>query len=277
MEETLAQALAPAAPVAAAAPAAPVVPDAPLTPEPVVEATSEPFDLKMPDFLPLAQRTDEREQFVQEFSQIAPDAGIDASTAQGLVDMIIDSGTALTYEAADEYTTAEDAFATMEQTFGPKVGRDLVNSAQKYVASLGPKVADFLDRSGMGNDVATLVSLALAQSGVFKLTPAAAQAEIETLMKTKEYMQGDKLTVIRLHTLSRIMGRDEASPTTKSGAALQGEATARAAAKATETAKGEARSAAMKMLSEKDGPLLNSGHRNHEKAVETYRALLARL
>jgi hypothetical protein len=235
------------------------------------EASGEPYTLNAN--VPMKELTPEREAFISEFAQIAPSVGLDAGTAQGLLDMVVDAATTLTYQPADEFTTPEDAFKAMTQTFGEEAATDLVNRAQKYVKSLGPKVADYLDRTGVGNDVGTIVTLALAGTGWLKLTPAQAQESIAKLMKTKEWAAGDKLTQIKLHTLSRIASRAATSPQQQPiRAAQKSEQFAQASADAS-----AARAEAAKMLADSSGPLMNSGHKDHADAVAKWHALTAKL
>ena len=228
----------------------------------------EPVQLAIPSFLPLAEQTPEREGFVAEFSQIAPQVGLDARTSQGLLDMVVDAATTLPYQGTDQYTTAEDTFDAMARLFGETEATDLTHRCQRYVTSLGPKVADYLDRTGLGNDVGVIVSLALAGTGWLKLSPAQAKESIDKLMKTENYAKGDKLTLIKLNTLSRI-----ANATAPEAAYYEHKARNANAIKAASTETN--RAAAAQMMADRDGPLMNAGHPGHAEAVAKWHKLLA--
>lgn len=178
------------------------------TSEPVVPAA--PYELKVPDFIPLGERTPEREAYISEFAQVAAEAGLESrhpGLAQALLDQAVEAATTLgVYTAPDEHTTAEDAFQTMGQMFG-KDGAGIVADAQKTVRALGPQFAAYLDRTGLGNDPAVLV--ALSQAGYLGLSPEQAREQLAATMQTKEYRRGDKAMVLKVGALSRIANRTD--------------------------------------------------------------------
>jgi hypothetical protein len=232
-----AEVVVPVTPVSVTAPAsAPVVPAAPApakpadvvaAPEAVAEAeqdggTAEPYALVVPSYVPIAQLTPEREGYVAEFSQVAADAGLETrypGMAQALLDQVVECASALEYQQGDEYTNAEDATATMHQLLGPERGAAIIKDAQQTVRTLGPAFAEYLDRTGLGNDPAVLV--ALAQANFFTRTPAQAQIELDATMQTKGYLAGDKLMVLKVHALSRIANRGETDTSAKAIAEVQ--------------------------------------------------------
>jgi hypothetical protein len=172
------------------------------------EATAaEPLPLVVPQFVSLKERTEEREQYVSEFAQVAGESGIKPEIAQGLLDHVVETASALTYEAADQYTTDVDARESMVKMFGEEIGTQIIRDAQQTVRALGPKVAAYLDRTNLGNDLGVLV--ALSQAGYSTRTPEQAQKELAATVATKQYLAGDKLLVLKVHALSRIANRQD--------------------------------------------------------------------
>jgi hypothetical protein len=181
-------------------------------------ARSEPLALVIPEFIPLAERTPEREAYVSEFQQVAADAGIKSDIAQGLLDHVVEVATTLQYDRPDPSGNAmlgldDDVVARDQITrmFGAETGAQIIKAAQQTVRGLGPKVADYLNRTNLGNDVGVLV--ALAQTGYLYRTPETAREELAATMQSKAYARGDKLTVLKVAALSRIAHREEAEPT----------------------------------------------------------------
>jgi hypothetical protein len=124
----------------------------------------------------------------------------------------------LQYVAADEHTTDDDARAQVIQMFGEENGTKLIRAAQKNVHALGPAVAEYLDRTNLGNDVAVLV--ALSQAGFNTLSPAKAKEALEATMKEKGFLQGDRRLVLKVAALSRVANR-EGSPEDQLNAAAR--------------------------------------------------------
>jgi hypothetical protein len=226
------------------------------------QQTVEPYALKVPDFVDHRAVTEERQQYFDDFQQVAPQVGIAAPEAQALVDVAVDAATALHYQHNPE-ATAEDARATMLQLFGEKQGTTLIKEAQAYAHSRGEKFLNYLDETGLGSDPSVLVALACAKWGWFgpKATPAWAQDQITKVMKHSTYTSGDKLTHIKLQTLARIAHRDAGSQNDQLRAAAttaaQAQLTAKPAAGTTPSA-GDARAEITKLLDPK-GPLLRGG------------------
>jgi hypothetical protein len=273
-----------AQPATVAAPAAEQQQQQPAAAKPEVEQqqaegqqpSAEPFSLAVPGFVPLGEQTPEREAMLSEFSQIAPTVGLDAGVAQGILDMAVDAASVLDYQGADEYTNADDAFTAMTHVFGEEEAKNLVSRAQKYAASLGPKFQEYLDRTNLGNDVATLTSLALAAG--LKQSREQAQASIEKLMGSEKYAKGDKLTTIVLHALSRIANREPAparnplAPSRTPSPAQQ-----QASRAAAEKQQADARAEAAKLISDPSGALMNASHPEHAAALTKWNALVAKL
>lgn len=189
-----------------------VEPEKPVAPEPEKPVAGEPaapHELTIPTFIPLSEQTPERSAMVEEFSRVAPSAGLNAETSQGLLDLVTDAATMLTYQPVDQHTTAEDTFAALEQTFGREAAVGIANRAQRFVAQ-HKGLGDYLDRTGLGDDLGVVVSLSLAQQGVLAHTPEKAQAEISRLMQTDAYRRGDKQALLMIHALSRIANKGEA-------------------------------------------------------------------
>src|SRR5207253_638223 len=134
---------------------------------------------------------------------LAPQAGIDSATAQGVLDVAVDAAVALTYSIDLGHTTPVDAQAEMNRLYGDKVAAGLITSARSYVKAR-PALREYLDSTGLGNDPAVLTALAFAGTGLLASTPAQAKDGIAKLMATPEYARGDKLTLVKVQALSRI-------------------------------------------------------------------------
>ena len=178
----------------------------------------QPFELRVPEFVPSKEITEERHGWVREFAQVAPQVGLSTETAQGLMDLVVDCAVTLPYTAPDQYTTAEDAKSEMARVYGDKVAQNLIGRAQKYVGS-SEALRNYLDRTGLGNDVGVISALALTGAGWLALTPTQAEGATKRLMSTKEFAKGDPLTIVKLQMLSRIANR-EAAPTATSSAVV---------------------------------------------------------
>src|SRR5262249_34746211 len=183
--------------------------------EPAAEAQEQqptevpPYELTVPQFVDNREVTPERQEFLDQFSQVAPAAGIDAATAQGLIDAAVDAAVAFDYEARPD-ADLNDARAEMVRLFGDEAGQAMIRAAQEYAHSRGEKFMQFLDRTNLGNDVSILVALGFAKSGWFTGNRSEwAKEQISTLMKSPMYKSGDKLTNVKLQILSRIAHRGE--------------------------------------------------------------------
>jgi hypothetical protein len=275
---------APAAPAPVAAPAPAPAPAKPaevvVEPEVVAEAEqgpAEPYSLVVPSFVPIAQLTPEREAHVAEFSQVAADAGLDTrypGMAQALLDQVVECASALEYQQGDEYTDAFDATATMHRMLGPERGAAIIKDAQQTVKALGSAFAEYLDRTGLGNDPAVLV--ALSQANFFMRTPEQARTELEATMRTKEYLAGDKLLVLKVHALSRVAARGETDTSAAAIAEMKARP-AQAIADARPDSQASAKLEIAKMLGDPHGALMQSGHRDHAVALAAYQKLVSRL
>jgi hypothetical protein len=239
--------------------------------------TADAYELQVPEFVSQKEVTEERQSYVTEFQQLAPEVGIDAATAQGLLDVAVDSAVALDYTANPE-ATAEDARAEMTRLFGEKAAKGLIVNAQKYAHARGEAFMTYLDTTGLGSDPAVLVALAFAESKYFTYKPAEAQEQIQRLMTTPEYSKGDKLVQIKLHVLSRIAHGGQ-SENEQLAAAAQAKASERAV-KPTTGADGKPVTDArteLATLMKKDSPLMQAGHRDHAAAVKRFHELAAKI
>src|SRR5947209_8263169 len=73
-------------------------------------ASGEPYSLAIPEFVPMAKVTPEREAMVASFAALAPTLKIPAGTAQQLVDAAVDVATTIPYSVVElEYASPEDA------------------------------------------------------------------------------------------------------------------------------------------------------------------------
>src|SRR5262249_54104661 len=163
-----------------------------------------PLALQIPSFVPLAEQTAERTAWIDEFSVLAPSVGIDATTAQGLLAVVVDAATALDYGVEHEDSTPEECGAELTRLFGEERARIIATSAQNFVKSRGEHLANFLDESGLGNDVGVLVSLAFAHSRLYQMSPTEAQEALTKLMASPAYAKGGKFNHLTVQALSRI-------------------------------------------------------------------------
>src|SRR5207237_8351983 len=108
------------------------------------------------------------------------------------------------------------------------------------------------DTPGPGNDPSFLGALAFADSGYLTQSPADAQKRIEELMKSKEYLKGDRLVQVKLHALSRIAHRDVKSENGQLAAAAQAKAAVKPAGPAAGAeSDADVRATLAKMMSDK--------------------------
>src|SRR5437899_475310 len=162
----------------------------------------ESFELKVPEFIDTREITPERQGYVTEFQALAPEVGIDAVAAQGLLDVAVDAAVALDYQMDLTESTDVDAREAMTRLFGDENAKNMIDRAQKYAHARGESFLKYLDTTGLGNDPSVLVAMAFAHSGYLRQSPAQAQQQIEKLMKSDSYRAGDKLTLVKLHALS---------------------------------------------------------------------------
>jgi hypothetical protein len=172
------------------------------------EPTDVPVSLTVPEFVDAKQVTEERQGYVNDFAQLAPQIGLSGEAAQDLVNLVVDCAVTLPYSAPDQHTTPEDAISALGQLYGEATAKDLIARAQKYTAG-SEKLKDYLDRTGLGNDVGVLTALALAGSGWLALPPKEAAGATKRLMASPEFARGDKLTLVKLQMLSRLAERGE--------------------------------------------------------------------
>jgi hypothetical protein len=242
--------------------------------QPEPETTpSEPVVLRAPEWIPVAELTPGREAQAAEFSTL----GLGQERSQALLDCVTDAATQLQYSFDPDLTSAADAHQEMRRVFGREAGDAMVAEAQKYVELSDPNLGEYLTRTGLGNSVGVLATLSLARQGFFNATPAQARAHIEKLQKTPEWARGDKLTLLRIQVLGR---RAEAGSGTNAQLAAAAEAQAAkpaAPAPAVAPTASDARAEAAAMIADKNGPLMSSGHAQHQEAVAKYMALVARI
>jgi hypothetical protein len=241
----------------------------------------EPHILAVPEWLPISEQTTERMAWVEDFSAVAARAGLDQNRSQQLLEAVIDFGTAVPYSIDLAYVTPEEAAQEMERMYGEGPAAALIASAKKYTKTLGPEVRAYLDRTGLGSDVATVSALAFAGDGWFEKTPAEADAAIRALMENpkSDHFSADSkkrlLAVAHVQILSRIKYREVVDP----NELLRQDVARRARPDEDATAAqlAQARRESADMLADRAGPLMNAGHRDHAAAVARFHELTARL
>jgi hypothetical protein len=250
---------------AASAPAAKQTP-AEEQPEPAGEQEHEqqqtetqPFELQVPSFVDNRAITDERQSFLNDFSALAPQIGIAAPEAQALLDTVVDCASSFEYEARED-ASADDARLEVENLFGAERSKGLISQAQRYVASRGEAFQNYLDRTNLGNDPSVIVALAFAGAGWFDpkaATPEWAQKQLDEVMKSPEYGKGDRLALVKVHLLSRLVHKSERNQEQKLGAEVRTTPMSQER-EAAATASTDVRAELAKLLSPK-GPLLSGG------------------
>lgn len=257
-------------------------PEAGVEEEPVAAAPGAlaPYKVTVPTFVPMKEMTDQRTEWITGFEGAAAQSGIKAEGAQTLVDALTDVVTSIPYTVEHAYATPEDAAQEMAKMYGPEQATTLVRDAQRYYAKLGAPMQKYLNETGLGDDPGVLTVLALGQSGLFHLSPEKAQAEIHRIMASKSYSSPDAkerlLNVVKVQILSRLANRSTAPPPHArylNAAAKASVATAKASADGVLAARKEAAD----MMADREGPLLNSGHRDHAAAVQKWHQLIGRL
>jgi hypothetical protein len=245
--------------------------------EPAVEEAPQPvesFELQVPSFVDAREITPERQGYVTAFQALAPEVGIDAAAAQGLLDVAVDAAVALDY-TSDPAASSDDARATMIRFFGDENAKNLIANAQRYAQARGESFLKYLDTTGLGNDPSVIVSLAFAGSTYLTQSPAQAKEGIAKLMASKEYQAGDKLAMVKLHALSRIANRDAVDPLAVAVKQTPMSREREAAMKSATQSDGEIRSELSKLLDPR-GPLLSGGPEQAAHKVR-YFELLAKL
>jgi hypothetical protein len=257
-----------------------------------LQPSHEPYELRMPDFLPLKEVTDERQTLFDDWRHVAPACDVDSNAAQGLVDAAVDAATQLRYDAPED---ADGARVEMARLFGEESAKNIVARAQKYVREHDAEglLSEYLDTSGLGNDPAVLVALAFAQGNWFSkgATPAWARAELDKVMASKEYQSSDKLAVLKTQVLSRIAYRDAAGPedqlaaaaraqlASKSTSAAPASKPAASAAPAANTAPQSDADARKELagLMKNGSALYSTTHPDHANAVRRFHELARRV
>jgi hypothetical protein len=243
-------------------------------PEPI---QSEPYTLEVPPFVSQEARSEAREGWFGEFERVAPSVGITQSDAQGLIDMTIDAAVHLDY-VGNEDATAEDATLEMQKLFGDKAAANIIENCQRYVKSKGEVFSDWLTETGLGNDPAIIVALAYANMGLFNpsISTQVAQAELTKTMQSPEYMKSDKMALLRVQLLSRIVHRNALGEEQQLMAAARARQQELAAPpRENPLPKGNAAAARKEMASlmRASSPLFVASHPQHAAAVKRFQEL----
>ena len=296
-----------AAPVAAApaAPAAAVVPEAAkITDEtkyqpnvipseeevPAEESAAEevtygvpqaPYSLLVPEDVPLSAQTEDRMALVSGFQDVAAESGLPAGIAQALLNAAVDCASMIPSEGMEpQYRDEQDAEKDMINVYGYDIAKNVAGLAQRFSKSLGPKFQSWLNETGAGNDVSVITALAFAGQGVFKLSPAEAQARIDKYRSDPKSgwnstdQKRHRLAVAEVSILGRIAGRDaDQFADSTLPAKPKEEMVQLTRTGGTATVKSEV----AKMLSDPKNALNQATHRDHAAAVQRYHELIARL
>jgi hypothetical protein len=158
----------------------------------------------------------EAEANIREVGVLANELGVPTEEAQTLVDYVV------ALNASDQSgVSLEDPDAcrtVLNRRYGTDGANQVIADAQKAVTRLGPKAADFLNRSGYGNSPAVLVALAAYACGNLRMSPEQAQKELDKLTKGEDlrsaYRSAEhpnhKAAIDRATMLYHIVARGEA-------------------------------------------------------------------
>lgn len=246
------------------------------------------FDLSFPDFVPASEQTPERMALLDSFSGVAPSAGMNAEDASSAVAAFVDVATSIPSNLDVEHATIEEVVSEMQSMYGEGEATSIINRAQNYTAKW-PALKAWLESTGLGNDPAVIATLAFAQGGTLRCSPAQAQARIDKLMKdgTSAYHSSDSkkrlLAVAEVQILSRIAERGSLSPEAILNNDARGQRpTPFVSVRATNEGRSVAANATtaraeLATMMKKGTPLMDGSHRDHAAAVKTYLALLAKI
>jgi hypothetical protein len=210
--------------------------------------------------LPVSELSDTRAEWITQFSETAPAAGIAQPVAQALLDTVVDASAH--FNVAQDLTNAEEANTLLRSYVGDEAATTILGKAQAFVRSK-PKLGAYLDETGLGNDIGVLMALAMAADGVYALTPQKAQSELSRItsdQKSDYYSQDSKkrkLAVLRVGVLSRIVHGEVDQEKAALNAAFTQKATEKLkpAAEQKPDAVQAARREAAQMLSDRESPL----------------------
>jgi hypothetical protein len=235
------------------------------------------WQLEFPADLPHEMQDEGSTEVLKDFGAVAAGVGMPADVAQDCVEAVTDAISALGVNNKYDLDDPDAAEATLRGAWGDNYDASL-KIVRQNVKALGPKFADWLDESGVGNWPPAI--MVLANLGIMKTTPAAAAKKIEALMASPEYTNPDKkvrsTTIAQIAILSRIAGRGEASPEQRLNAAARSRS-APLPGSGFQTRGPDTRAQIAKILADSNHPLNISGHRNHAEAVAEFQKLLARL
>jgi hypothetical protein len=187
-------------------------------PEPREEerAPRAPHELKVPEWVDEKAITEAHQTWASDFAQVSSTAGIDATTAQDLLDFAADGAVHIGSHGIEvEHSTREEGQDAMNRIFGEKHASGLIENAQRYVKAHGGKdgpLGSWLTESGLGNTPEIITALAFAQVNYFKMSPARAQEGLDKIMQSPEFRRGDKLSVLKASALARSANRNSLSP-----------------------------------------------------------------
>src|SRR2546425_10296965 len=101
---------------------------------------------------------EETTQNIEIAGQLATEIGMEQGTVQEIVDFAV--GSAVTDESHVDLADADACRVVLNTLYGDEAPK-IVQDAQKAVQRLGPKVAEYLDNTSLGNAPSVLLALAL--------------------------------------------------------------------------------------------------------------------
>jgi len=243
----------------------------------IQKASGERYSLEAPADVPPGRVTDEVSSIIGAFAEAAHIAGLRQSVAQDVLEGFVDAMSVLgadnRYEGDDD-----DAESTLRGYWGEQYD-GMMKIVRNNVRVLGTDFAGFLDETRLGSDPRAI--LAIANLTDYERSPESAQKELDRLMKLPNYTSPDRqkraLIVSRIQALSRVANRETASTEGRLNAIARTQAAPVAAASPSASNATDASAEATKMMSDRKGALMNSGHPDHDAAVKKYHALIAKL
>lgn len=178
------------------------------------DAAKDGYELEVPIEVP-QQFFPETEANIREAGVLAKELGVPAEEMQGVVDYAV--SLAVSDESGVNLSDLDACASVLRNRYGGEADR-IIADAQKAVTRLGPKVAEFLDRTQLGNSPAVLAALASYERGDLRMSPEKAQAELDKLTKGEDLRSayrnanhpGHKAAVDRANLLYAITAKGEA-------------------------------------------------------------------
>lgn len=237
------------------------------------------YSLEVPGDLPPRATSDADLAVLADAATAAHEAGVPQAIAQLAVETFVDhvaSMGAIDASHYDAHDAARYLRAEWRDGFESKLQR-----VHRTVARLGPKFADFLKRTNLGNDPRMIAMLADVDD--LKRSKSDAQAELDKLKDSKsDYFSPEawkrQPAVARMKALGRIVHRGERSDDDVFRENVQKKVqTQLSAASGSVAVVSTARKELNAMLADRGSALNNLNHPDHAAAVKRFQVLAAKI